>query len=290
MITMASEKSISLVICTILILFILGYNNNMISSAAAIPSNNSSKGEDIFGINEIYPTRPEGREWFLNSEDPRSDGIFYITSDKNITKQSNGSWLINSSEVRMNVDTPPGLSEWKNVEITGYARILSVIDPSKENDLAWFARSGIHSNKSPCEGTGLIGGIHTDGTVEWKKEILFREGYTDGRAKSKVVVDPIIGRWIGWKVVMYNINNNSAVKMESYIDNKDTNYWVQVTNLTDNGGWSAKSSDEKFYSTNCNKPKDYILTNGGPIVTFRSDNLVWEFKDLSVREIQPLLS
>jgi hypothetical protein len=285
---MASEKSISLVICTILILFILGYNNNMISSAAAIPSNNSSKGEDIFGIKEIYPTRPEGREWFLNSEDPRSDGIFYITSDKNITK-SDGSWLINSSEVRMNVDTPPGLSEWKNVEITGYARILSVIDPSKENDLAWFARSGIHSNKSPCEGTGLIGGIHTDGTVEWKKEILFREGYTDGRAKAKVVVDPIIGRWIGWKVVMYNTNNNSAVKMESYIDNKDTNYWVQVTNLTDNGGWSAKSSDEKFYSMNCNKPKDYILTNGGPIVTFRSDNLVWEFKDLSVREIQPFL-
>ena len=287
---MASEKNISLVICTILILFILGYNNNMISSAAAIPSNNSSKGEDIFGIKEIYPTRPDGREWFLNSEDPRSDGIFYITSDKNITKQSGGSWLINSSEVRMNVDTPPGLSEWKNVEITGYARILSVIDPSKENDLAWFARSGIHSNKSPCEGTGLIGGIHTDGTVEWKKEILFREGYTDGRDKAKVVVDPIIGRWIGWKVVMYNTNNNSAVKMESYIDNKDTNYWVQVTNLTDNGGWSAKSSDEKFYSTNCNKPKDYILTNGGPIVTFRSDNLVWEFKDLSVREIQPLLS
>jgi hypothetical protein len=284
---MASEKSISLVICTILILFILGYNNNMISSAAAIPSNNSSKGGDIFGIKEIYPTRPEGREWFLNSEDPRSDGIFYITSDKNITKQNDGSWLINSSEVRMNVDTPPGLSEWKNVEITGYARILSVIDPSKENDLAWFARSGIHSNKSPCEGTGLIGGIHTDGTVEWKKEILFREGYTDGRAKAKVVVDPIIGRWIGWKVVMYNTNNNSAVKMESYIDNKDTNYWVQVTNLTDNGGWSAKSSDEKFYSANCNKPKDYILTNGGPIVTFRSDNLVWEFKDLSVREIQP---
>jgi hypothetical protein len=284
---MASEKNISLVICTILILFILGYNNNMISSAAAIPSNNSSKGEDIFGIKEIYPTRPDGREWFLNSEDPRSDGIFYITSDKNITKQSDGSWLINSSEVRMNVDTTPGLSEWKNVEITGYARILSVIDPSKENDLAWFARSGIHSNKSPCEGTGLIGGIHTDGTVEWKKEILFREGYTDGRDKAKVVVDPIIGRWIGWKVVMYNTNNNSAVKMESYIDNKDTNYWVQVTNLTDNGGWSAKSSDEKFYSTNCNKPKDYILTNGGPIVTFRSDNLVWEFKDLSVREIQP---
>ena len=280
-----SEKNINIAVCTISIFFILSCNNKILSSAAL--SNYSSKEEDIFGINEIYPTRPGGREWFLNSDDPRSDGIFFITSDKNITRQSDGSWLINSSEVRMNVDTPPGTQEWKNVEITGYAKILSVIDSNKETDLAWFARSGRHSNESPCQGTGLIGGIHTDGTVEWKKEILFREGYTDGRARAKVVVDPIIGRWIGWKVVMYNINNNSAVKMESYIDNKNTNYWVQVTNLTDNGGWSAKSSDEKFYSANCDRPKDYIITNGGPLITFRSDNIVWDFRDLSVREIQP---
>jgi hypothetical protein len=281
-----SDKCMNVVVFTIFVFFFLSYNN-VILSVSALSNDNSEGVVDQFGIKEIYPTKPGGREWFLNSDDPRSDGIFFITSDKNITRQSDGSWLINSSEVRMNVDTPPGTPEWKNVEITGYAKILSVIDPNKETDLAWFARSGRHSNESPCEGTGLIGGIHTDGTVEWKKEILFREGYTDGRAKAKVVVDPIIGRWIGWKVVMYNINNNSAVKMESYIDNKNTNYWVQVTNLTDNGGWSAKSSDEKFYSANCDRPKDYIITNGGPIVTFRSDNIVWDFRDLSAREIQP---
>jgi hypothetical protein len=274
---------------TVLLFFVLSCSNLAILSAAAASSSaNPEKTIDKFGIKEIYPTKPGGREWFLNSEDPRADGLFYITSDKNITGQDDGSWLINSSEVRMNVDTPPHTDEWKNVEITGYAKILSVIDPNKQTDLAWYARSGKHSNKSPCEGTGLIGGIHTDGTVEWKKEILFREGYTDGRAKAKVVVDPIIGRWIGWKVVIYNFdnNNNTAVKMESYIDNKDTNYWVQVTNLTDEGGWPAKGSDEKFYSAGCNRAKDYIITNGGPIVTFRSDNIVWEFKNLSIREIQ----
>ena len=78
--------------------------------------------------------------------------------------------------------------------------------------------------------------------------------------------------------------------MESYIDNRNTNYWVQVTDLIDNGGWSAKTSDEKFYNAGCNRPKDYIITNGGPVVTFRSDNIVWEFRDLSIREIQPLQS
>ena len=46
------------------------------------------KKEDIFGTKEIYPTKPGGKEWFLNSDDPRSDGIFFITSDKNITRQS----------------------------------------------------------------------------------------------------------------------------------------------------------------------------------------------------------
>ncbi|MGA9154152.1 MAG: hypothetical protein WBZ36_26515, partial [Candidatus Nitrosopolaris sp.] len=32
--------------------------------------------------------------------------------------------------------------------------------------------------------------------------------------------------------------------------------------------------------------KDYIILNAGPIATFRSDNMIWDFKDLSIREIQ----
>ena len=50
-------------------------------------------------------------------------------------------------------------------------------------------------------------------TVERNKEIWHNGGYTAERAKAKVF-DSILGRWIGWKVVMYNINNDTAVKME----------------------------------------------------------------------------
>jgi hypothetical protein len=60
-----------------------------------------------------------------------------------------------------------------------------------------------------------------DGIVEWKKEIWHTGGYTAERSKAKVLTDSILGRWIGWKVVMYNINNDTAVKMESYIDDKN---------------------------------------------------------------------
>ncbi|HVE37700.1 MAG TPA: hypothetical protein VNA18_05850, partial [Nitrososphaeraceae archaeon] len=110
--------------------------------------------------------------------------------------------------------------------------------------------------------------------------------YTNKRAETQVT-EPIIGRWIGWKVVVYNINNDTAVKMESYLDDRANNYWLKVTDLTDNGGWYANEPDPLFYGVNCGKVKDHIITNGGPLAIFRSDNMTWNFRDLSVREIQP---
>ena len=43
-----------------------------------------------------------------------------------------------------------------------------------------------------------------------------------------------------------------------------------------------------FYSANCGRSKDYVILNVGPIATFRSDNIIWDFKDLSIREIREL--
>ena len=113
-----------------------------------------------------------GREWYINMSNPRNDNIFSIGtgfSYENITKQPDGSWRIAYPKVRMSVDTPLNTPMWKNVEITGYVKINSIIlsDNHKVNytDLAWFARGGTHTQTSPCEGLALIGGIHDDGSV-----------------------------------------------------------------------------------------------------------------------------
>lgn len=45
-----------------------------------------------------------------------------------------------------------------------------------------------------------------------------------------------------------------------------------------------------FYSANCGRSKDHIILNSGPIVTFRVDNIALNFKDLSIREIEPPVS
>ena len=245
---------------------------------------------DKFGIREIYPTKENGREWYMNMENPKEDEHFSITFNPNITRQEDGSWRISTPVVRMNVKTLEGETNWKNVEMTGYAKIAGVISNSSnkviENDLTWYARGGKHNQEIPCEATAYMGGLYDNGKVGWKKELWFVGGYTDERQSAKVT-NSLVDRWVGWKVVIYNINDNSEVKLESYIDNTNANYWVKVTDLVDDGGWFAKMPDSHFFDADCSKDKDFIITNSGSTATFRSDNLIWDFKNLSIREIQP---
>jgi hypothetical protein len=281
---------------TVAIIFSVYYYNTLILTP-------SIQNVDVFGIKKIYPTAEGRREWHIDMDNPfAADDLFYSTFDHDIIRQDDGSWRIEGPNVRLNVITPQGTELWKNVEITGYAKVVGTTSSSSsyninggdddeeerdiDKDLDWRARGGRHNSKIPCEGTSYTGTINIDGNVEWKKEIWHTGGYTDPRGTDKAT-DSILDRWIGWKVIMYNINNNTAVKMESYLDDKNNNNWRKVTDLVDDGGWYANSPDDVFYSAHCGKPKDYIVTNSGPVVTFRSDNMIWDFKDLSVREIQP---
>ena len=262
------------------------------------------EGKDKFGIDEIYPTVKGGREWFINMQDPLKDNAFSITSDVPIAKNSDDglAWSINNSQIRMNVDTPDNEQPWKNIEMTGYVKIKSIYDTNQEDkggtengdsesltpDITWRARGGSHNDENPCEGTALNGGIDvSDLEAAWKKEIWHTGGYTDSRGSAKATEHPLLNRWIGWKTIIYNQDNDSSVKMQSFIDDNNDNKWKKVNEITDKGGWYANSSDKEFDSANCNKPKDYIITNSGPIASFRADNVAFDFKNLSIREIQP---
>ena len=263
------------------------------------------EGKDIFGIKEIYPTAKDGREWFINMQDPLNDNAFSITSDVPITKNSEDglSWSINDTQIRMNVDTPANAQPWKNIEMTGYIKLKSVYDINQKNkggtdntdsesqtpDFTWRARGGSHNSQNPCEGTALNGGMDVlSREAAWKKEIWHTGGYTDSRGSAKATDIPLLDRWIGWKIIIYNQDNDSSVKMESFIDDNNDNVWKKVNDITDEGGWFANSSDKEFSSANCNKPKDYVITNSGPIASFRADDIAFDFKNLSIREIQPV--
>lgn len=292
-------KTIAVIVgCSLLIVFSLYFSQFELPtlypmSSYALASDQNHTGYDKFGTREIYPTKQDGREWYVNMKNPMDDENFSITFGPNITRQEDGSWRISAPVVRMNVKTIEGETNWKNVEMTGYAKIHSVIQNSSnkviENDLTWYARGGKHNQEIPCEATAYMGGLYDTGKVGWKKELWFVGGYTDERHANKVTT-PLMDRWIGWKIVIYNINNNNEVKLESYLDNTNSDYWVKVTDLVDDGGWYAKMPDLDFFGAECSKDKDFIITNSGSTATFRSDNLIWDFKNLSVREIEPLKS
>ena len=288
-------------ILVLLIIFIVLYTRFIIPPSP-FPTPEGERRMDRFGTLQIYPTIQSGREWFVNMQDPFDDDIVSFNSDTTLNQQSDDSWRVNSSEVRIRVDTSPGQEEWKNVEMTGYVKMISPIlttdsvefpdqdEGSEDGDsldphLTWRARGGRHNDMVPCEGTALNGGLYLDGKVSWKKEIWHTGGYSDARGVSEIPIS-FINKWIGWKTVMYNLESDSSVKMESYLDIDAKNKWEKVSEVEDNGKWYADTSDEEFYSVDCGKEKDYIITNSGPTATFRADNLIFDFKNLSIREIK----
>ncbi len=280
-----------IVFCTI-----SSYNNHQNETLVqAIQDKSNSNMTDRFGIIKIYQTKENGREWYLNMTNPLADDLFSVSYDNLLLrKQADNSWQIGGSEVKFNVNSTDR-EFWKNVEITGYIKIVGLLpfnekaiteDFDKDYEFSWIARSGKHSSSTPCDGTALVGSINVNGSVSWKKEIWHTGGYTGDRAKQKIT-DSIFNKWIGWKTVVYNTENNSNVKMESYIDNKNLGYWIKTSEIIDNGNWNAKNNNQVFYKIKCNKKIDQILTDPKPYVTFRADNLIWNFKDLSIREIDP---
>jgi hypothetical protein len=298
------RKRILLVASSLSVLFIIFilFYAQFVFPPTPLPIPEGERRMDEFGTLQVYPTVPGGREWFISTQDPFDDEIVNFNSDITLEKQSDDSWRVNNSEVRMRVGTLPGQEEWKNVEMTGYVRMISptpTTESSESSDrdegsedgdsldphLTWRARGGRHNDMVPCEGTALNGGLYLDGKVSWKKEIWHTGGYSDARGVSEIP-NSLINKWIGWKTVMYNLEDDSSVKMESYLDINANNRWEKVSDVKDNGKWYADTSDEEFYSADCGKEKDYIITNSGPTATFRADNLIFDFKNLSIREIK----
>jgi hypothetical protein len=166
----------------------------------------------------------------------------------------------------------------KNVEITGYVNVNS--SPADDN-FAFYARGGRHTDSAQCEGTSLKGGLYYSGKTRYAKEQWHAGGYSF--TSTTQATDSIKGKFVGFKAVMYNFQQNgkTVVKLENWLDKDNNNKWVKIFEKVDSGGWGSEGDY-------CGGNPDQIITWGGPIVTFRWDSATdVDFKNLSVREIQP---
>ncbi|WP_043711163.1 carbohydrate-binding protein [Corallococcus macrosporus] len=255
---------------------------------------------DKFGVTMLHPTLSGGEQWFL-ADDATSDSRFDPKED--ITRNSDGSWNIKSSKVRMSVFTSTGYkpneiatydrevlasrgymqspNDWKNVEMTGFMKLNGASDESDNFDL--YARGGRHNDDNEgCEGSSYKGALHFDGRARFQKE-TWHVSYEPGPYKE--ATEPLMGRWVGFKAVMRNtqVNGEEAVHLELYLnDNADKVSWEKVYDFVDAGDWGGDAE-------HCGGAVGAMpITWGGPIATFRWDSTEdVDFKWLSVREIAP---
>jgi hypothetical protein len=289
------------VIGIIFVIFFYYYHNN---------NNNlmnlyrpASSGIDKFGIREIYPTKPGGEEWFMNMQDPTSDPRF--NPQAALTKNPDGSYKVTKQQIRMEVYTSAGYhqdkittlnqkelaakgymqspNDWKNVEMTGYVKLIS---SPLDDQFNWYNRGGRHIDSRPCEGTAYKSDVmyYFSGKTRFNKEQWFGKGYAFTPPKT-VSSSSIQGKWVGLKYIVYNFQqqngNQTAVRLQSWFDvNNDGKNWVKINDFVDSGGWGNQGRY-------CGGAPDQIITWGGSTATFRWDYATdVDFKNFSVREIQ----
>jgi PKD repeat protein len=243
-------------------------------------------GTDPFGVNELYPTASGGPTWYiLEQEDPTDDGHFYLSMYRGTTIDylGNGVWNVDATSgtqehgIRMHVDSPTGT--WKNTEMTGYFRANSGSD-----QFTMIARHGpSYHDDGGCHAYGYYGMTAIDGNVFFKKKLYhFNDGYTARVAQVDALDSLSDGRWIGMKFVVYDIPGTDDIKLELWIDDGDmTNNWEKVTEVVDNGGNLAVEGGD-----DCGRDASDQIESGTR-VSYRADNMDFDFKKLSAREIQP---
>jgi PKD repeat protein len=241
-------------------------------------------GTDPFGIDELYATASGGPTWYISEEeDPTSDGHFYLSmySGTTISYPESGVWNVDATSgtqehgIRMHVDSPSG--SWTNTEMTGYFRAVSGSD-----QFTMIARHGpSYHDDNGCQAYGYYGMTAIDGNVFFKKKLYhFNDGYTKRLAQVDALSSLGDNRWIGMKFVVYDLPNGD-VKLELWIDDGDmTNNWRKVTELVDSGNHAVEGGDD------CGRQATDTI-DSGTRVTYRVDNMEFDFKKLSSREIQP---
>ncbi|HKU49461.1 MAG TPA: discoidin domain-containing protein [Nitrososphaera sp.] len=266
-------------------------------------SSTTSSGSslDKFGIEKIYPTASGGNEWYVNMADPRSDSLF--RNLPTMTKQSDGSWRVSASQVRMEAWSPSN-EKWRDIEITAYAKMVSGTPL-----IQLYSRGGHHYSDpdKACEGSAYKARLYGNGNAGWVKEVN-HPAYTSTKGIVDATDRQIEDRWVGFKAVIYNVveNGKTYVRLENYIDDDVTgsngnlvvrNNWKLASVVVDKGGWSTTNSDFDSRCAPLNKDsndsyrqRDEILnmpggTSSQNIAAWRSDGLTWDWKYLSVREI-----
>ncbi|MDX1372403.1 MAG: hypothetical protein R3321_08025, partial [Nitrososphaeraceae archaeon] len=251
----------------------------------------------------IFTKQNNDGSWRIEYGEPRIDiytkdaGILPDKPEQlnNLSKGKIQSW--NYSELK---DTGYWYkpTDWKNVEVTLIFKLLdSSRSKGEQHAISLVTRSISHSEKYDdddddnddeppfyCGGSSYHNNISNEGNLRMKKE-QYHVNYEFERYADTISVGNIYDKIIGFKGIVYNINN-TAVKLESWVDleNDGKGPYKKVHEKIDNGSWGDSM-------TKCGADTDgQAITWGSPLVIIKANDFKFDICDIEVREIVPPIS
>ncbi len=281
-----------------------------------IVSPTDDAGLDVFGISKFYPTKSGSVEWTSEhwnngiprtikyqpdvydpndwTEDHSGNTNGFVIDGAGIMRMTGSSPRFHINSLRDSVQTQFFL----NTEFTAYYRRIGS-DGDNWGGMVVGVRSdplGHASNGGDdCDATTYYGRFRHDGKWDFEKELKHpTSDYWSGSGFH--TQDPLWGgdplpenQWIGMKYLAYNIENNTKVKLELYIDKVsggnpvDGGVWEKVGEVIDEGNWPAAPSQ----ISGCSYSDQYtVITQGHGTILMRTDGDEAEYKFVSIREIE----
>ena len=236
-------------------------------------------------IDPIYQDNPKGEYYRFNIENPNDLKQVDETKNKEIFSKRNidGSWKVDKGTTRIDIFTKQAgvltqkemmeqIKSWnfdilnkqgywlypndfKNIEITLIFKMLEA--EYKDQAISVVTRSILHDNKGEeeikeypnayCGGSSYHNNISIDGKLQMKKEQYHAE-YIIDKPDEKINLGSLYNKKIGFKAIVYNFDNNTKVKLESFVDvkNEGKGPYVKLHEKIDDGKWGINNGKAKM--------------------------------------------
>jgi hypothetical protein len=273
----------------------------------------SFSGLDTFGITQLYPTKPGSFSWTSahwnngiertirnasDSGDPTDWTEDHSSGSDGFRIDGKGTMTMSGSGPRFHINSLDSSKVapqfFRDVEFTAYYQRHGSAGQNW-GGMVVGVRSGPLGHASPggnnCDATTYYARFRNDGKWDFEKELKHPEStYWSGSGFNRQ--DPLwngsplpLDRWIGMKYIVCNVNNNSQVRLELYIDSvsngnpQDNGEWELVGTVTDSGTWPSGDV------SGCTYAQDAIILQGNGTILMRTDGDTAIYTKVSIREI-----